>query len=278
MASIAFRSPVKVPLLRFGTPKPEPPDPRAHDTFRVTKRSKDADAGGPGGKHLAIDIGNFRCGDPVVAMAPGKAKRAHDQAKADGAPTNALGVIIDHGFDVLTEYWHLSAFKVADGADVVAGATIGLVGITGNADGCHCHIELKIAGKRIDPEPHAFGKPLEVGTATRGVLGVAPGGSDDMAIAFKTTDYRPITNRRFLTDISANFRAGPNTGAPVLKRFPGNTTVIPSGVVKGQAVSQGAPRAGFTSNEWFEARMTVGAKVLLGYFHASVLTAQTPIE
>ena len=277
MATIAFRSPVTVPLLRFGAPKPVPPDPRAHDTFRITKRSRDPDPGGPGGKHLAIDFGNFRCGDPIVAMAPGKARRAHDAAKADGAPTNALGIIIDHGSGVHTEYWHLSAFKVADGADVVAGTVIGLVGMTGNADGCHCHLELKIDGVRVDPEPHAFGRSLQVGPATRRVVAVTPGGTD-MALAFRAADYRPITNRKFLTDISANFRAAPNTGAAVLKKFPGNTTVIPSGVVKGQTVNQAAPRAGFVANEWFEARMPVGTKVLLGYFHASVLTAQTPVE
>ncbi len=277
MATIAFRSPVTVPLLRFGAPKPVPPDPRAHDTFRVTKRSADRDPGGPGGKHMAIDIGNFRCGDKIVAMAPGKARRAHDQAKGDGAPTNALGIVIDHDHGVVSEYWHFNEFLVADGARVEAGTPIGLVGDTGNVDGCHCHIELKVDGVREDPEPFAFGKVLTVAGRRRGVIGPGAGGAD-MPLTFNAADYRSITNRKFTTDIKANFRSAPNTGAPVIKQFPGNTEVIPSGVVKGQAIQGGAPRAGFAPTDWFEARMKVGTKVQIGYFHASVLTNQKRIE
>lgn len=276
MTKIAFRSPVDRPLLRFGTPKPEPPDPRAHDTYRVTKRSSDPDPGGPGGKHLAIDIGNFRCGDPILAMAPGRARHAEDEAKADGAPTNAIGVVVNHGSGVVTEYWHLSKRSVGDGVDVVAGQRIGLVGDTGNVDGCHCHIELKVNGKRRDPEPFAFGKTLEI---ARSPAPPAPTpGDGDMALTFKAADYRVITNRRFKTDIAANFRAAPNTGAAIIKQFPGNTVVIPSGVVKGQTVHQAPARTGFAANDWFETRMKVGTKVQLGYFHASVLTGQSPVE
>jgi len=277
MATIAFRSPVNVPLLRFGARKPKPPDPAAHDTFRVTKRSKDPEASGPGGKHMAIDIGNFRCGDPVVAMAPGKARPATDQAKGDGAPTNAIGVIIDHGSGVITEYWHFqSGIKAAK--RVEAGDRIGLVGETGNADGCHCHIELKIDGVRVDPEPFAFGKALTVaGGSRRGAVSAVPGGAD-MPLSFKAADYRPITNRKYVTDIKANFRAAPNTGAAIIKTFSGDTKVIPSGVVKGQAVKGGMPRTGFGPTDWFEARMKVGTTVHLGYFHASVLTRESRVE
>ncbi|MGZ8512637.1 MAG: peptidoglycan DD-metalloendopeptidase family protein [Candidatus Limnocylindria bacterium] len=275
MAKIAFRSPVTVPLLRFGTPKPLPPDPRAFETFRVTKRSRDPDPGGPGGKHLAVDIGNFRCGDPIVAMAPGKAHRAHDEAKADGAPSNALGIRIDHGSGVVTEYWHFDAFLVRDVATVSAGDPIGVVGTTGNVDGCHCHIELKVKTARQDPEPFLFGKTLTV--PRRASTAAAPGGGA-MPLVFKATSYRPLTNRRYVTDIKANFRAAPNTGSRIIKQFPGNTPVIPSGVVTGQAIQGGSPRQGFVPTDWLEARMKVGTNVELGYFHSSVLTGESHIE
>jgi hypothetical protein len=178
----------------------------------------------------------------------------------------------------VTEYWHLKKRSVDNGAQVVAGQVIGLVGNTGNAAACHCHIELKVKGARQDPEPFAFGKSLDVAGRPATQPSTSTPGDGDMALAFKATDYRPLTNRKFLTDIAANFRSAPNTGAPIIKQFPGNTTVIPSGVVKGQTVHQAAARAGFAANEWFEARMKVGTKVQLGYFHASVLTGQSAVE
>jgi murein DD-endopeptidase MepM/ murein hydrolase activator NlpD len=266
VTKIAFRSPVEVPLLRFGQPKP--PGQPLNATFRITKRAHHADSHSADGKHNAIDIGNFDCGAPIVAMAGGKARRAEDEA-------HALGVIINHGSGVTTEYWHFEKFVVADGKQVVAGERIGLVGNTGISTACHCHIELKVNGQREDPEPHAFGKPLELaGRARR----MTPSGGTDMPLVFKATDFRPITNRQYTTDINANFRDGPSTRATVIKKFPGGVKVIPSGVVKGQAIAGGSPRAGFKQTDWLEVRMKVGANVVLGYFHASVLTNQAKVE
>jgi len=99
-----------------------------------------------------------------------------------------------------------------------------------------------------------------------------------MALRFKATDFRSITNRRYVTDIKANFRAAPNTGSAVIKQFPGNTSVIPSGVVKGQAIQGGSPRKAFVPTDWLEARMKVGTNFELGYFHSSVLTGETRVE
>ena len=268
MTSIRFRSPVEVDLLRFGQPKP-PGLPRTA-TFRITKRSNDPEPLGPGGKHKAIDIGNLDCGAPIVAMAPGTAHRTEDEAKKKGAKTNALGIIIDHGSGVTSEYWHFESFLVADGKKVKAGDRIGKVGNTGISGGCHCHIEVKVNGARRDPEPHAFGKTLELPGRSRGTA--------TMPLTFKAADFRPITNRRYLTDIDARFREAPHTRAKIIKTFPGNTKVIPSGVVKGEAIAGGSPRQGFRPTDWLEVRMKVGGNVVLGYFHASVLTNQESVE
>ncbi len=261
MTRIAFRSPVEVRLLLQGQPKP--PGLPLTATFRIIRRAKDPEKLGPGGKHMAIDIGNFDCGAPIVAMAPGTAHRTEDEAKKKGAETNALGIIIDHGSGVTTEYWHFQSFLVADGTRVKAGDRIGRVGDTGIADGCHCHIELKVNGRHRDPEPQALGKTLELSGRSKGTA---------MPLTFKATDYRAITNRRFVTDKKARFREAPNTRSRILKTFPSNIKVIPSGVVKGEAIAGGAPRQGLRATDWLEARMKVGTNVVLGYFHASVLT------
>lgn len=171
MTTLTFRSPVTKPLLTYGTPKPVPPDPRAYDTFRVTQRfdspdsywaARDIAAGRPPRTHGATDIGNFRCGDPIVATAPGVARRVHDNATALGMPSDALGVVIDHGYGITTEYWHLNRQDVADGQRVMSGQQIGIVGSTGIGTVCHCHIEAKRNGVRFDPEPLLFGGSLTV--------------------------------------------------------------------------------------------------------------------
>jgi hypothetical protein len=151
-----FRSPVEKPLLRKGTPKPIPPDPRAYDTFRVTQQFSDVDFYHKDGRlHNATDIGNFRCGDPIVAMAPGVAYRVADSA-------GALGIRINHGHGITSEYWHLNRQDASHGQPVNAGFRIGIVGRTGLGDVCHTHIEVKRDGTRIDPEPLMFGGFLVV--------------------------------------------------------------------------------------------------------------------
>jgi hypothetical protein len=131
--------------------------------FRVTQRFDVPDSFyGGAQKHNAVDLGNFRCGDVVVAMAPGRVRRTKDNATALGAITDALGLVIDHGYGVTSEYWHLGAYTVADGAQVAAGQPIAAVGRTGLGNVCHLHIEVKRDGVRIDPEPLMFGASLIV--------------------------------------------------------------------------------------------------------------------
>lgn len=154
MAKLTFRSPVTKPLLRAGTAKPVPPDPRAYETFRVTQQFGSLDGYFKGQPHNAVDIGNFRCGDPVVAMLAGQARRVKDEA-------GALGVILDHGHGITSEYWHLNRQDVSDGESVPAGRQLGIVGSTGLGSVCHLHVEVKVNGERIDPEPLMFGGSLE---------------------------------------------------------------------------------------------------------------------
>lgn len=148
---IRFRSPTTTPLHPFGADVPV-------GTFRVTQRFDDPDFFYRDGRtHGAVDIGNRQCGAPIVAMAPGTASRIKDNATALGAKTDALGIRIDHGQGVSTEYWHLASWGVASGSKVNAGQVIGWLGSTGLGNVCHTHIEMKVDGQRIDPEPYMFG-------------------------------------------------------------------------------------------------------------------------
>ncbi|WP_051471277.1 M23 family metallopeptidase [Patulibacter minatonensis] len=93
--------------------------------------------GDRGGAHEGVDLMSA-CGTPLVAASAGKVK----ENKFQSAAGNYL-VITDTPSGEDQMYAHLkvpSTLKV--GTTVTAGQSIGLVGDTGNADGCHLHFEL----------------------------------------------------------------------------------------------------------------------------------------
>jgi hypothetical protein len=158
MSTVPVRLPVTKPLLRMGTPKPLPPDPRAYETFRVTQKFGSLDGFFPGQVHGALDIGNFRCGDPAVTPIAGTVARVRDSA-------GALGIVIRSSVEpsVTYELWHLNGYTGPSTGFAPSGTQIGIVGRTGLGDVCHMHIELKVLGVKRDPEPYFFGTPLVIG-------------------------------------------------------------------------------------------------------------------
>ena len=60
-------------------------------------------------------------------------------------------VIINHGYGYETVYMHMVRIKARDGQRVKRGQVIGWVGSTGASTGPHCHYEVHINGRPVDP-------------------------------------------------------------------------------------------------------------------------------
>jgi murein DD-endopeptidase MepM/ murein hydrolase activator NlpD len=60
-------------------------------------------------------------------------------------------VVIDHGFDIVTRYGHLSRFNVRPGQRVRRGDVIGFVGSTGRSNAPHLHYEVWVRDTLQDP-------------------------------------------------------------------------------------------------------------------------------
>ncbi len=59
-------------------------------------------------------------------------------------------IVIDHGWSVLTGYWHLSEIDVEVGQFVHRGEVIGKVGNTGLSTGAHLHWQMWVSGIPVD--------------------------------------------------------------------------------------------------------------------------------
>ena len=96
------------------------------------------------GFHTGLDLAGS-AGSPIVA--------------ADGGTVTLAGwnggygkcVIIDHGNGYQTLYAHCSSLLVKEGQKVAQGEQIARVGNTGNSTGPHCHWEIRIGGKTVNP-------------------------------------------------------------------------------------------------------------------------------
>ena len=94
--------------------------------------------------HLGIDLASTRNSE-VPAANSGRVLLAERL----GIYGNC--VMIDHGLGVQTIYAHLSRIDVQPGADIQAGQTVGLSGMTGLAGGDHLHFTMLIDGVETSP-------------------------------------------------------------------------------------------------------------------------------
>ena len=96
--------------------------------------------------HTGLDFAT-NTGQPITAVADGKVVIA--------GPGGAYGqwTCIAHSSRTRSCYAHQSAIGVQVGQRVKAGQTIGRVGATGNVTGPHLHLEIRLDGQPVDPEP-----------------------------------------------------------------------------------------------------------------------------
>ena len=85
-------------------------------------------------------------GTPIYATGDGKVEMA-------GYDQSGFGnhVIINNGYGYETLFGHMVRVKVHAGEKVKRGEVIGWVGSTGKSTGPHCHYEVHINGREVDP-------------------------------------------------------------------------------------------------------------------------------
>jgi murein DD-endopeptidase MepM/ murein hydrolase activator NlpD len=113
------------------------------------------------GYHSGIDYRAWS-GLPVLAPADGVILlNQYLQARGNA-------ILIDHGWGLVTGYWHLSSSAVELGQFVRKGEVIGYVGNTGLSTGAHLHWEMWVNGVSVDGEQWL--SPQTFGDAATGLL------------------------------------------------------------------------------------------------------------
>ncbi|MBN2391208.1 MAG: peptidoglycan DD-metalloendopeptidase family protein [Anaerolineae bacterium] len=115
---------------------------------------------GFGSYHAGTDF-RVEIGDPVYAPASGVV------ILAEPLVVRGRAILIDHGWGIVTGYWHLSRIDVAVGQSVTQGETIGAVGNTGLSTGPHLHWELWVNGTSVSALQWVYGL-AEVGLSADG--------------------------------------------------------------------------------------------------------------
>ena len=95
-------------------------------------------------QHYGMDI-DGRIGDPVYAANAGEVVMVRDNYAAGRT------VMLHHGLDVYTTYFHLSDMDVKVGQKVKKGDLLGKVGKSGRVTGPHLHFGVKVGGRYVDP-------------------------------------------------------------------------------------------------------------------------------
>ena len=99
--------------------------------------------------HEGLDF-SAPMGTDVYATADGKISLARRQAGYGNC------VEIDHGYNYLTRYAHLSEIKVKEGEEIKRGQLIGSVGSTGKSTGPHLHYEVRFKDEPQNPVYYYF--------------------------------------------------------------------------------------------------------------------------
>ncbi|EZH73691.1 peptidase M23 [Aquimarina atlantica] len=101
--------------------------------------------------HYGMDF-SANTGTPVYASGNGVVTRADANSSGYGKH-----IRIDHGFNYVSLYAHLSKYNVEKGQKVNRGDVIGYVGSTGRSVAPHLHYEIFKDGERINPRNFYYG-------------------------------------------------------------------------------------------------------------------------
>lgn len=107
-------------------------------------------------------------GTPIYATGDGKILLVERKRTGYGK-----SVRVDHGYNYVTLYGHMSKINCKVGQNVKRGDVIGYVGNTGKSFGPHCHYEVRKNGKPINPAnfyfndltPEQYAKMLEISSS-----------------------------------------------------------------------------------------------------------------
>ncbi|MFD1314088.1 peptidoglycan DD-metalloendopeptidase family protein [Namhaeicola litoreus] len=102
--------------------------------------------------HKGMDFTAPR-GIPIYATGNGIVTRADNASSGFGNH-----IRIDHGFDYLTLYAHLSKYNVRKGQRVKRGDLIGFIGSTGRSQAPHLHYEVWYKGQAVNPINFYYGE------------------------------------------------------------------------------------------------------------------------
>jgi murein DD-endopeptidase MepM/ murein hydrolase activator NlpD len=97
------------------------------------------------GQHYGTDLPG-PVGAPIRAANDGVVALVHD------AWASGLTVVVFHGANLYTVYFHLSAAAVREGQRVRRGERIGALGASGRASGPHLHWGARVGDLYVDPE------------------------------------------------------------------------------------------------------------------------------
>lgn len=107
------------------------------------------------GRHSGMDFG-APTGTPILAPARGRVILAEELI------VTGWTIVIDHGMNLFTTYYHCEGLAVAPGDWVEPGDLIGTVGSTGFSTGPHLHWTATIGNTPVDPWPLTQAPPLGV--------------------------------------------------------------------------------------------------------------------
>ncbi len=103
-----------------------------------------------GTTHCGLDLA-APMGTPIYAAADGTVEKVVNSNSGYGNL-----VVISHGNGIQTYYAHCSKLLVSVGDKVEAGDLIAKVGSTGDSTGPHCHFEIRINGRPVDPGQYIY--------------------------------------------------------------------------------------------------------------------------